>query len=78
MLDAIPEGLELRAVQHRLPCADQPALVRVFDLDPPGQLAQDVSDLVPMCREFIRHGEGIILERLPESVLHLSSCVDEA
>ena len=40
VLDAVPQRLELLAVQHRLPGLHRLALVGVLDLQPAGQLAR--------------------------------------
>ena len=43
VLDPVPERLELRAVQHGLPRPHLAALVGVLDLQPAGELAQDLA-----------------------------------
>ena len=45
VLDAIPQRLELLAVQDRLPRLDRPALVGVLDLQLAGELAENLLDL---------------------------------
>ena len=43
VLDAVPERLELGALQHGLPRSHLPALVGVLDFQPAGELAQDLA-----------------------------------
>ena len=66
MLDAIPECLELLAAEHGLSGPHLAALVGVLDLEPSGQLLEDLGDLVELSGECFRHVEGALLEGLPE------------
>ena len=78
MLDAVPERLELLAVQHGLSGLDRLALVGVLDLQLPGQLAEDFLHLGKLSLERLRQLQRVLLERLPQVVLDLAPGVHVA
>ena len=54
VLDAVPERLELLAVQHGLPGLDRLAFVGVLDVQLPGELAEDFLHLRELGLERLR------------------------
>src|SRR5690606_30977132 len=76
VLDAVPQRLELGAVEDGLMGAYGPTLIRISDLKPPGQLLQDVSDLSDLCMERLRQRESSVLQGLSQGVLHLARTAD--
>ncbi len=78
VLDAVPEGLEFRAMQNRLTRRDRAAFIGILDIQLPGQLAKDVIHLRQLRREGVWQLDRSVLQGLPQRVLHFALGIDIA
>ena len=76
VLDAVPQFLELGALENRLARAHPLPLIGVLDVEASRQRAQHFGDFGALCGESLRWREAVVLERLAQGVLDASLRVD--
>ena len=68
VLDALPEGLELGALQHRLAGLHPAAFVRLSDLDAGREPAKRLGHGFAQRLELFRQGHTVAVERFPQRI----------
>lgn len=77
MLDTVPEGLELGAVEGCLARTNRTAFVRVLDIEWSSELAQNRGDCNLLLREFFRYYALVVVECLAKGILYPTITVNE-
>ena len=72
MFDPIPESFEFCSLEHGLTGLHLHAVIRILDLQAPGELAKDLLHLRQLVGERLRQCKGSILECRAQSVLHFA------
>ena len=76
VLDAVPQRLELRTIEHSLTWTRHFTLIRIPDLQTPAEFPQHGNDLHTMRDKFFRQDKGVIPHRLSKRILYPTSDIN--